>query len=215
MFRIRASQCGKIMGKRGLGKTGESYVKEFLTEQRFKRTKEFRNKYTDKGIIMEDEAIDVVADHFGYGMLLKNEESFENDFMKGTPDVIMSDTIIDVKNSWSPFTFPFFEECIDTNYYWQGQVYMELTGKENYQLIYVLLDTPEHLIEKEAYFYAKDQGYDELDEKIYDQFKAKMTYSDIPIEDRIKRFSFERNQDDIDLIIERVKECRELIETLK
>lgn len=214
-FKIRASACGEIMGIKGLGKTGETYLQTWLKEQLFNRRKEFSNKYTQKGLIMEDNSIDMVADYLDLGMLMKNEQYFENDFFTGTPDVILKDFIIDVKNSWDCFTFPFFDkEVPNKGYYWQAQVYMDLVGRDSYKLIYVLSDTPENIIEKTAYYWCKDNGYEELDLDIYDKFLAKMTYPDIPIEKKIKVFDIQRNDADIEKIKERVKECRTYINQL-
>jgi len=216
MFKIRASCAGKIMGIKALGETGKSYCKMWKIEQIFNRKKEFANKYTKKGLIMEDDSIDFVAEQFGYGMLIKNEKEFENEYMKGTPDIILKDLIIDVKNSWDCFTFPFFEkELQNRDYYLQAQVYMELTGIDDYKVIYVLSDTPLPLIEKEAFFWSRDNGYGEMDKEIYDSFVAKMTYPDIKNELKIKSFDIKRNQGDIDKIKKRVTECREYIASLK
>ena len=215
MFKIRASACGKIMGVKGLGKTGESYCQQWLKQTLYNRKKEFSNKYTQKGIEIEDNSIDFISEHLEYGMLIKNEAHFENDFMTGTPDVILNDRLIDVKNSWDCFTFPLFDKEIpNKDYYWQAQCYMALTGRHFYELIYVLSDTPLHLIEKEAFFWCKNNGYDELDIDIYDKFVDKMTYPDIENSMKIKLFEIKRNNEDIEKINERVFQCREYIKTL-
>lgn len=214
-FKIRASAAGKIMGVRGLGKTGETYCKDWLKEQLFQRRKEFSNKYTQKGLIVEDNSIDMIADQLGYGLLLKNERHFENDHFTGTPDIILPKLIIDAKSSWDCFTFPLFETHQGKNdYYWQAQVYMDLVGRDHYKVAYCLMDTPEHLILRAATYYSRDNGYDELDQDVYDQFVAKMTYPDIPASLRFKAFDIERNQADIDMIKGRVEMCREIVTKL-
>ena len=101
------------------------------------------------------------------------------------------------------------------DYYWQLQGYMWLYEKSSAKLIYVLSDTPLHLIEREAYYWCKNNGFEELDVDVYKNFIDKMTYENISDDLKIKVFEIERNQSDIDLIIERVNECREYIETLK
>ena len=196
-FKIRASACGKIMGIKGLGKTGQSYCQEWLKEQIYGRKKKFGNKYTEKGLVMEDDSIDFIAEHLGYGMLLKNEEYFENDYCTGTPDIILPDHLIDVKNSYDCFTFPMWYVAVpNKDYYWQAQVYM-----------WMLMDTPEHLIEKE-FQYNNDM---ELD---YDEFREDYLYNHIKPKYRIKSFDIKRNDSDIELIKERVEECRKYIKTL-
>ena len=215
-FKIRASACGNIMGSRGLGKTGETYCKDWLKGQVYNRKRNISNKYTQKGNEVEDNSIDFISEQLNLGFVLKNEKFFENDFCQGTPDLILPELIIDVKNSWDVHTFPAFEtELPNKDYYYQAQVYMELVGVESYKVVYVLSDTPQHLIEKEAYWYCKNNGYDELDLDILDEFTAKMTYSDIPDNMKYKVFDIKKNNDDIKLIKERVLECREIIKNLK
>jgi len=214
-FKIRCSSISKIMGIKGLGKTGETYCKEWLIEQIFNRRNEFTSKYTQKGKENEDEGIDMIANYLGYPLLLKNDKKFENEFCKGEPDIIIDDLIIDVKNSWSCFTFPFFENEVPNDvYYWQLQGYMWLTGKSKAKLIYTLTDTPEHLILSEAKRYCYANGYDELDLEIYKQFHDKMTYPDIDDKFKIKSFDIERNESDIKKIEQRVIECRKVINEL-
>ena len=216
-FKIRCSAIGQIMtnGKGDkLSKTAQTYCDNWFKEQLYNRRKTVSTKYTEKGLICEDNSIDFVADYLKLGFILKNDKYFNNDYMTGTPDVIMNDTIIDVKNSWDCFTFPLLDAKIDKNYYYQAQGYMELCNKENYKLIYVLSDTPKHLIEKEAYFYAKNNG-DELDETLYNKFEKQMTYGDIADKYKIKVYDIKRNRDDAKAIKLRVGECRIYIETLK
>lgn len=224
-FKIRASACGQIMtnprAKKDieagvLSQTAKTYCETWLKEQLYNRKKDFSSKYTDKGNICEDNSLDFIAQQLEYGMLIKNEKHLDNHIMTGTPDVILKDLIIDVKNSWDNFTFPLFEiDVPDKNYYWQAQCYMYLTGKAQYKLIYVLSDTPTNLIEKEAYYWCKDNGYDELDIDVYKQFIRKMTYNDIDDKLKIKVFNIERNNEDISKIEKRVIECRNYIESLK
>jgi len=215
MFKIRASSCAKIMGIKGLGKTGESYCQQWLKETLYERKKEFSSKYTQKGNEVEYNSIDFVSEQLDYGMLMKNETRFENDFMTGTPDIILNNRLIDVKNSWDCFTFPLFDKDIpNKDYYWQAQVYMALTGRHFYELIYVLSDTPLHLIEKEAFFWCKDNGYDELDVNIYDKFVKKMTYPNIKDSMKIKLFEIKKNTEDIEKINHRVSLCRDYIKSI-
>jgi len=215
-FKIRASSAAKIMGIKALGETGETYCKNWVKEQLYKRRKEFSNKYTEKGLIMEDTSIDFVADELGYGFLAKNDKFLENDFFTGTPDIILNDHVIDVKNSWDCFTFPLFDkELPNKDYFFQAQVYLALTGLSKYKVIYTLTDTPMHLIEKEAYFHCKNNGYDELEPEILDEFIDKMTYNDIPNSLKIKVFEIEKCEETIDKLKNRVIECRNYIKSIE
>lgn len=199
-----------------LGETVKTHCKNWFKSKVYNRKKELNNKYVDKGHITEDNSIDLIAEELDYGMLFKNEERKENDFMRGECDIVQPDHIIDVKNSWSWETFPLLEtEIPNMDYYWQGQVYMDLWDRKHYKLIYVLSDTPIHLIEREAFYWCLNNGYDELQTKVLEEFTKRMTYSDIPNKDRIKVFEFDRNQDDINEIKERVELCREYIKQIE
>lgn len=214
-FKIRASQCGKIMGKTGINKTGETYCQNWLKEQIYKTEHTFTSKYCDKGNICEDESIDFIAEQLGYGFLMKNEEFKQNEYVTGTADIVLPDTIIDAKNSWDCFTFPLFEDKIPNNdYYYQLQCYMWLYDKPQAKLCYVLSNTPLGLIESEAYKWCKSKGYDELDSDILQKFIHKMTYNEIEPKYKIKTFDVLRDEETIKLITERVNECRVYIETL-
>ena len=219
-FKIRCSAIGSIMTNarsksETLSETTKKYCQEWLKEQIYNKKKQFSSKYTDKGNVVEDDSLDFVAEQLGLGMLIKNEEFFANDFLRGTPDAITNDFIIDVKNSWDCFTFPLFEtEVPNKDYYYQAQGYMALTGVKKYKLIYTLMDTPKHLIEKEAYWYCKNNGFDQLDEDILADFTERMTFDNIEDKYRIKIFEIDYNEEVVNDIKERVNECRTYIKTL-
>ena len=218
-FKCRASASGQIMTnnrtKTGMGATAKTHCETWLKEQLYNSRKTFQTKHTQKGNEVEDGSIDFVADYLGLGMVLKNEEYFENEFANGTPDVILPDTIIDVKNSWDCFTFPIFDSNIPTNdYYYQLQVYMWLTGKRKAKLIYTLMDTPEHLIEREAYYWCKNNGFDELDLDIYEKFQKRLTYDETDDKLKIKVFDIAYDEAVIEAIKARVIECRTYIKEL-
>jgi hypothetical protein len=212
-FRIRASSCGKIMSANGsLTQGNKSYLDLWILEQIYNRKKTFTSKYTEKGLIVENESIDFISEQLGLGFLIKNETHYSNQYITGTPDIVTKDFVIDVKNSWDFSTFPLLEsEIPNKDYYWQAMCYMELTNTRQYKLIYVLSDTPEHLIEKEAYIYCKNSGFDTLDEDVFDSFKKRMTYNDIDPSLKIKVFDIEYNEEEIKRIIDKVKICKEYI----
>jgi len=215
LFKIRCSSIGIIMGLKGLSKTGETYLKEWAKSQIYKRKKQIISKYLTKGIIMEDTGIEMIGEHLCLGMIMKNEQQFENDFIKGTPDVLIKDMVIDNKNSWDEFTFPLFDTSVpNSDYYWQLQGYMAVCVRSKAILAYTLTDMPEHLINAEAWRYCNQYGHEHT-EKIFNKFKDMYTYNDIPDDLKIKCFEIDRNDNDIDRIKERVLECRAYLEQLK
>lgn len=145
-FKLRASAAGTLIpnGKGSLISVGgKTYLKEWLASQIYGVEKQIKSKYLDKGIQMEDEAISFAVKMLDVQFALKNEQRFEDEYFTGEPDIILNDIIIDIKNSWDCFTFPLFEtEIPNSDYTYQLQVYMHLTGKRKATLVYVLLDTP-------------------------------------------------------------------------
>jgi len=145
-FKLRASAAGTLApnGKGSLISVGgKTYLKEWVISQIYGVEKQIKSKYIDKGVMMEDQAIDFTVKALDLQFAMKNESRFEDDYFTGEPDMIMDDMIIDIKNSWDCFTFPLFEtEIPNSDYFYQLQVYMHLTGKRKAKLVYVLLDTP-------------------------------------------------------------------------
>lgn len=215
-FKISGSNCHKIMGVKGLGKTGQSYLKQWLKEQFFKRRYEFSSKYVVHGKENENEALEMVKKYLNLDFTESDTQIFaNNDLFQGTCDVLTNDFIIDVKCSWDCFTFPIFEnEIPNDEYYWQAQIYMKLFDKQNYKLIYCLTDMHPSLIEKEARYYARNNNL-EFTEDIYDKFYNRYTYTGYELKDKIKIFDIQRNDADIEKIEKRVIECREFINNLK
>ena len=213
-FKIRCSAISGIMTKPKkkddlISAGAKTYCKKWLTERIYDRKEDVSSKYMDKGNIMEDNSIDFIAEYLDYGSLLKNEHFYENDFMTGTPDLITGDGIIEIKNSWNCFTFPLFEDDIpNKGYFYQVQGYMHLTGLKKAKLIYTLMDTPEHLIEKE-YRFKSSNTYME-----YDEFKEKYLYDKIQDNFKIKIFEIDYDESVIDDIYDRVTNCRKYIDLL-
>ena len=212
-FKISASHCHEIMGVKGLGKTGENYLKTWYLSKKYNRKKEFFSKFVEKGLSVEYKGIEMLSNLQGMD-LSKNEEWFENDFMGGFPDVIYNGIVFDIKSSWNIFTFPFFDkELPNKDYYWQLQVYMAATGLSKASIVYCLIDTPKPLIQQELkklYFQSGGQSEDWTPET-YKELEINYQFNDIPESERIKEFEVLRNDKDIELIKTRVLECREYI----
>jgi len=215
-FKIRASATGMIMSlpktkaakEAGeLSKTSQTYIQDWMKEQMFDRKKDFSNKYTIKGIDVEDKAIEIYGKEIKKDFK-KNEEKFENEYATGTPDLIAHDCIIDIKSSWNVWTFPLFDDIIKNKLYmYQLQTYMWLTGKTEAKLVYVLVDTPDEQILKE--FHTKK--WDVLEENrdgLLEIIIKDLSFEDINVKHKIKVFSIKRDDDIIEQIKERVIACR-------
>ena len=196
-FKIRASASGKLMTaprnkSESLSETTKSFVQDWAKEQIYGVKNEIKSKYLDKGLMLEDTAIDKAIEWLDLPFTIKNEKFFEDDFFTGTPDLIVDGVVYDIKCSWSCFSFPLFENEIPTkDYEYQVNVYMYLTGLKKASVVYVLLNTPEELT------YEEKHNYDNIDKKY-----------------RIKKFDFEYNEEIINKLKEKVLLCRNYIENL-
>jgi len=199
-----------------LSKGGESYTEKWLKEQLHGHRFEFSNKYTTKGIEVEDEAIQMIGDYLMLENLKKNEERKNDEHFTGECDIrVGDDWIIDAKSSWGLETFPMFKDKLsEKDYYYQAQVYMALYGATKYTVAYALVNTPQKLIEKEAYWYAKENNIDNTPE-LLQHFTDKMTFDNLPSHLRVKTFSFDRNDEDIEFLRTQVEKARLYIEQLK
>jgi hypothetical protein len=198
-----------------LPETCKNYLETWAKEQLYNRRKDFYSKYCDKGTTCEPASIEFLSEQLGWGFVLKNEQQFENDFMTGEPDVVLPTAIKEIKNSWDCFTFPLFDTEPDKAHVWQVQGYMALTGATEAQICYVLMDMPEHLIQRQVNFEAHKLGLMELDAETEAEIREQYLYSKLAPELRIKAFTIYRSEEAIAAIEQRVKECREYLQTLK
>lgn len=182
-----------IRNVKELSETTKNFVYDWIKERIYGYRKPLKAKQLTKGIELEDEAIDKAIEWLDLPFAIKNTERFEDEHFTGEPDLIVGDTVYDIKCSWDAYTFPLFENEIPTKgYETQLQVYMHLTGKKRARLVYVLLNTPEHLI------YEPQNTHDHLDKKY-----------------RIKTFDVEFDPSVIEDLKSRVLQIREFIKTLK
>jgi hypothetical protein len=198
-----------------LSKTCKSYLQELAIEEMYGIKKEFSSRYTDKGIAVERNSIDLIQLVSDYGFMYKNEEHFENDYLTGTPDVNTDNILLDVKSSYDATTFPWFEEEIpNKDYYYQLQGYMALCNKRKSVLAYCLVNTPFQIVEDEVRrAHWKEHLIDESEELRAD-VEARHNFDHIPPEKRIKTFEVRYDKDVVKAIYERIKECRKYYETL-
>ena len=216
-MRVRCSAIGKIMTKprsksEVLSETCKSYIEEILLEDMYGLKNEFSNKYTSKGNTVEQDSIDLCNDVLDLGFLYKNEESFENEYITGTPDVLTPDCLLDVKSSWSSRTFPLTKTKIPTkDYYYQLMGYMWLSGMKEATLVYCLVDTPKNLVEDEVFKVHKLQGLSvfELDNDLTKEVKSRHEFSAIPKSLRVKTFKVEYSEEVVMQIKEKILACRE------
>jgi hypothetical protein len=212
-----------------LSDTAKAFVRKVWLQVQKGVYIDIKSKYLEKGLYREEDAISLLTDVDGV-FYVKNEERRSNSDHTGECDIFKEfpekKVIIDIKCSWNPETFMNSEP--DSDYEWQGRIYMELWDADEFYLRYCLLDAPEHMVQKEKdnakwKYYSGDMNPEELDffekamEPIYDQIERNMVYSNNPLftkEERVKTFVFYRDREKMKLMAERVKMAREYYKTI-
>lgn len=189
-----------------------SFLEAWCNETIYERRAEFTSKQTDKGNLVEEDAIVYASGHIvDMGLCSKNETHFSDDFFQGTPDVLSGEYVFDMKSSWTHNTFPLYSpEIPETDYLWQVKGYMQLTGKRKGRVIFCLMSMPEEMLRKEARW-KLPEGFSEQD---YNEWAAKFQYDDLPPCLRLKEYEVVWNEEDIEAIKARVMECRKYIESV-
>ena len=218
---VRCSSLGKLMTEprsksEVLSETAKSYIEDLFNELEFGYRKEFSSRYTDKGLEMEDEAIQFASEQFDWEFVVKNTERFTNDYITGEPDINTDNLLADIKCSWSLDTYPMFEADLkNKDYYWQLQGYMWLTGKNEAELVYCLMNTPLQIVEDEVRRAHWKAGLIDEDIDLRHEVQLKHNYDNIPSKLRVKRYIVERDEKAIEKIIEKVEIAREYYKMLK
>lgn len=215
-YLFRCSSLGGLMTypkKDTLSAGPKGILATIFKEELFQKSSTIRSKYLDKGLIVENEAIDMYNKFVGK-QYKKNTKRYDNDYITGEPDIIDNE-LIDIKSSWDYSTFPLTEtELPNKDYYWQMQGYMGLTGAEVSKVIYCLVDTPDEIIFHEMKVVERKLGVMELPEGIEHEIWDSHKYGEIPEKLRIKEFVVERNDGDIEKLYHRVEICREYLNSL-
>ena len=223
-MKIRCSSLGKIMTSprtKGevLSQTAKTYIEELVKENELGIKKEFSSRYTDKGLQQEDIAIEMASRVLNLPFALKNTEYFENDFIKGTPDLILEDEIIDIKCPFTGSTFPWFEtELPNKDYYWQMIGYMWLTGKKRARVVYCLVNTPEDIILSEIQRTSWNRLEISVSEETENEVRFQHEFDRISENKRVRTYLVELNEANIEQVKEKLLEAKkyydELIERL-
>lgn len=194
---------------KSLSQTCKTYLNEWYVEHCYGRTKSFSSIQTEKGNAVEDDAITMLS-MMDANIYSKNEQHFENEFCKGTPDIVENDLIIDIKSSFDLFTFHAAKfGDLNMDYYWQLQGYMWLVGAKRAQLAYCAISTPFSIVMKIINKARWEKGYmQDLTEDEESQIWLNHTFEDIEPERRLHRFFIDRDEEAITRIEKRVGECR-------
>jgi len=193
------------------------------------------NKFLDKGNICEADSLSLASDMDGF-FYTKNEDYFENKWIKGTPDNKQEK----IKDTKTAFDMESFDNAdLSTLYRWQikGYIWLLLNELKNYkgELIYCLVNNPYHQLvnEKNSLYYKMGtpedndplfvEGKQQLERNMifdieawnenypnYDFDSTELDF-DIPKHLRIKRWDVVLNSREIHFIKNRITLCREYL----
>jgi len=173
-----------------LGAVGKSLVKRIFNEeirQTYKQNLE--SMYTSKGNEMESFAIQRIARVNGWGICVKNEQTFKDNIGFGTPDVVKKNFGFDSKCSFTDETFPLWEnELKESNYIWQNYRYCMLTGRTKWYTCYSLENSPEEAVIKHAWQLLKKSGQTEMTDSFIDDVRGLHNFDHLPDWARVKTF---------------------------
>ena len=165
-----------------------------------------------KGLMCEADSMSLVQDTLKGQFRTKNLETFKQKGLAGTPDIILSDCVEDIKTSWSLRTF-YEADGNNSVYFWQAVGYMMLTGVTQYRLIYCLVPTPEELLQREIDKLSYAYGRNSLDpnyQKAVEQIKHNNNLiTSLPNEKRIKVFNFALTTEDAEKVLNKLKKAQE------
>ena len=142
--------------------------------------------------------------------------------ISGEADIVWKEKrkIIDAKSVWDAESLlshvpnPDKPDQIlyDTSHEWQGQCYMSLYDCDTFDVCYTLVNMLQEMIEweKMRIFKAMNPATEEnIDyKKAISKLEFNMTFDEIPINERIVRFSFTRDDEMIRKLHDRWDECR-------
>ena len=209
MYQLKAKCSGladlmvKPKSGNGISATAKSAVRKIVKFDLFGYRDFEGNKYTEKGIALEEQAIKLSGRKRGLP-LKKNTERRENDWITGECDISVPSRklIIDTKCSWDIGSHPFFadeakEKAKKAGYDAQMQGYMWLWDCSEAQIDFVLLPTP----------YDQLSSYDDPNRYID-------LVEQIPQEKRITTVTIKRDEKVIEKIKERVEIAQEYYQQL-
>jgi hypothetical protein len=200
-----------------LSETAKTFVEDKWLFEQFGFAESIKNQYMDKGNFCEQDSMDLVSQVIDGGFRSRFNTKLQNDYVIGTPDIVLTDCVEDIKTSWNLKTF--FNAELSKMYYAQAQCYMWLTGKEKYRLIYSLVPTPQSMVlnecEKLVYKYSKNYENEDYIKECQQIQRNNDLIKELPTEKRVKVFAFDYDPQYIETLKIRIDKAREYYNTLK
>ena len=174
-----------------LSQTAKSYLITIFIEEFYGRKYPTYNKYFEKGTLQEEDAITLLSEvETELPFLEKNKQFYSNNFICGTPDLVLDDLVVDLKVAFGLNTLLAKDDDICKEYFYQLQSYGLLTGITNLQISYCLVDTPKYIIEAEIQREMRKNPF-RLVPNIEKEMYHLHTFSDIDPKNKVKSYQFE------------------------
>ncbi len=170
--------------------------------------------FLKKGTEMEGEAVELLA-HIDKKHYTLITETINNEHLIGRCDIFCpdADKIIDIKISWNVNAYLKARTSPLTHKYWyQMQGYMELYNVHEAEVVFLLLNTPPELIEREKVKLLNRFMIGEIDREKYEldmqNIESAFTYSSIPMKKRHFRYKVKREPQIFDVVYKKVEKSR-------
>jgi hypothetical protein len=222
---IRCSSLGAILTEPqsatdkaagNLSKTAKTALINTYIKEVYDREKDIETKQMKKGTNGEGNGI-INLGRYLNKHLEKNLTQYQNEWIKGTPDIIDVNHVYDTKLSWDLWSFlPNVLEPLDKGYYAQIQGYMWLTGLTSGSIAYILEDCPQDIIDQEKYYLLKRMNVISEESPEYIEAAAgleiNLIYPDIDLKEKVLIINVDRDDEIIEKIKGKVAKCREFLQ---
>ena len=229
-YLVRASSIGDLMtGGRTKGAewgdTSLGIIRKAVLSNKYGIEEYVTSKHMEKGILNEAEGLEMYRTIVGGSFPIDDiKQRLMNNYCSGEPDLIHDGIVVDIKNSWSANTFPFWDnELKNKSYIYQLQAYLWLSGLESAKLVYTLTTTPEHIRQQEIqrlWFRLMDKPENaikeqfEVEEMATEIISKEMIFDHIPVANRVKIFEVARDEEMIEAIQKRIELARDKYDEL-
>jgi len=225
-FKMRASAADLLLVKPtgnyiqiGVSAGTLTHLQKWLLQQIRGRQSQIYAKSIMKGHLKENDSLKRMAKKFGIPELLKNEQYYENQYFCGTPDTPLfpynaKKTVADAKSAKNEDTMPYWGSPVLKKNETQVQVYMELMGAEQGFVCYCLENPTEQDLDWMARQHCILNGYDEVNEEVWEEVMQIHGMDVFPDEMRIVSFPVTPDPAIIEQLQNGVIACRKALETV-
>lgn len=169
---------------------------------------------TMKGSYLENIGLEMLSEYHGV-KYERQEKAIENEYLRGKCDGLfqVSGKLVEVKTPWSTETFmPNHYRKLSPQFWMQMQGYLNLYGLDHGQVCFVLVNTPQHLIDQHAGNMFKKYAFGEISSERYDDECMKMeaffSYDRIPMKRRVITFDVYKSDLFIENMKSKIQKCR-------